>query len=337
MPVLRLQNPKKGQTSDSETRKGPLETGPSDKAPSLLNQSNIVILLDGRTVTEAVAHLTSELKDRYRLLSEIARRRGFFWGSFEIYGGLSGFLDLGPLGTGLKREIEDAWREFFLRPHGFVEISTPIITPHRVLEASGHVQNFKDPMTECTNCHRRFRADQLIKEATEEETEGLNLDQLASLLAKVKCPECGGVLGSPQYFVTMFKTNIGPYGEDPAYGRPEAAQGIFVDFHRVYELMREKIPIGVAQVGTVLRNEISPRQGPIRLREFTIMDFELFFNPEEPECPFLSEAQDEILSIVTAKTREQGKEEVTKVRVSQAIREEVISTPWMAYFMSLSK
>src|SRR5206468_725544 len=196
--------------------------------------------LIGRTMTQAVEHLTSELKDRYRLLSEIARRRGFFWGSFEIYGGLSGFLDLGPLGTGLRREIEDTWREFFLRRHGFVEISTPIITPHRVLEASGHVENFKDPMTECTNCHRRFRADQLVKEATAEETEGLNLDQLASLLAKVKCPECGGILGSPQYFLTMFKTSIGPYGEDPAYGRPEAAQGIFVDFHRGYEVMTEK-------------------------------------------------------------------------------------------------
>ncbi len=84
-------------------------------------------------MTQAVEHLTSELKDRYRLLSEIARRRGFFWGSFEIYGGLSGFLDLGPLGTGLKHEIENTWRELFLRRHGFVEISTPIITPHRVI------------------------------------------------------------------------------------------------------------------------------------------------------------------------------------------------------------
>src|SRR6266851_3601429 len=146
-------------------------------------------------------------------------------------------------------------------------------------------------MTECTNCHRRFRADQLIKESTGTETEGLDLDQLSVLLNQVKCPECGGVLGSPQYFVTMFKTNIGPYGEDPAYTRPEAAQGIFVDFHRVLEVMREKFPLGIAQVGTVLRNEISPRQGPIRLREFTIMDFELFFDPEKPECPYIDEVK----------------------------------------------
>ncbi len=276
----------------------------------------------------------SKLRDKHRILSELARRRGFFWGSFEIYGGQSGFLDLGPLGTGLKREIENSWRDFFLRPHGFVEISTPIITPHRVLEASGHVQNFKDPMTECTNCHRRFRADQLIKEATGEETEGLSLDQLASLLEEVKCPECGGKLGRPGYFVTMFKTNIGPYDEDPAYGRPEAAQGIFVDFRRVYEVMREKLPLGMAQIGTVLRNEISPRQGPIRLREFTIMDFELFFDPEEPECPYLNEVRNEHLAIVTEKQRLEKKDDAVSLEVGKAVDNHTIKSSWAAYFMA---
>jgi glycyl-tRNA synthetase len=285
----------------------------------------------------AMQQPTQDLKDRYRLLSDIARRRGFFWGSFEIYGGVSGFLDLGPLGTGLKREIEATWREFFLTRHGFVEISTPIITPHRVLEASGHVQNFKDPMTECTSCHRRFRADQLVKESTGQETEGLSLEQLGELLAKVKCPECGGILGTPQYFLTMFKTSIGPYGEDPAYGRPEAAQGIFVDFRRVYEVMREKMPLGIAQVGTVLRNEISPRQGPIRLREFTIMDFELFFDPDNPECPYLKEVTDEQLSIVTEKDRRKSDNQTTLITTGEAVRTHAIKSSWAAYFMAQSK
>ncbi len=233
----------------------------------------------------------------------------------------------------------EAWRGFFLKPHGFVEISTPIITPHRLLEASGHVQNFKDSMTECTQCKRRFRADQVAKDQAGVETEGLSLQELGALIREknVKCPECGGVLAEPQYFLTMFKTNIGPYGEDLAYGRPEAAQGIFVNFKRIFEVMREKLPIGIAQVGTVLRNEISPRQGPIRLREFTIMDFELFFNPEEPECPFLSEVQDESLSIVTEATRREGKEGSTKVKVREALERKLIKAPWAAYFMSLSK
>ncbi len=280
--------------------------------------------------------LTPELRDKHRLLAELARRRGFFWGSFEIYGGVSGFIDLGPLGIGLKREIEDTWREFFLRRHGFVEISTPIITPERVLEASGHVKNFKDPMTECTNCHRRFRADQLIKESTGTETEGLDLGQLSEFLKQVKCPECGGVLGSPQYFVTMFKTNIGPYGEDPAYTRPEAAQGIFVDFHRVLEVMREKFPLGIAQIGTVLRNEISPRQGPIRLREFTIMDFELFFDPEKPECPYIDEVKEDKLQIITEETRKKGRSETIRIATAEALQKRLVKSPWMAYFMAQS-
>lgn len=281
--------------------------------------------------------MSQDPDDKYRLLSETARRRGFFWGSFEIYGGLSGFLDLGPLGSGLKRAIENAWREHFLVGHGFVEISTPIITPHRVLEASGHVENFKDPMTECTNCHRRFRADQLVKEATGKETEGLSLKQLGEMLSKVKCPECGGILGAPEYFVTMFKTNIGPYGEDPAYARPEAAQGIFVNFRRVLEVMRERFPLGIAQIGTVLRNEISPRQGPIRLREFTIMDFELFFDPQDPECPFLNEVNKEELSIVTEKERREGADRARRISAGEAVQTSVIKAPWAAYFMAKSK
>jgi len=279
------------------------------------------------------------MNDRYSLLSETAKRRGFFWSSFEIYGGVSGFLDLGPLGVGLKNLIIETWRDRFLKPHGFVEVSTPIITPHKLLEASGHVENFKDPMTECTNCRRRFRADQLAKEQVGVETEGLRLDELAAVIREkgVRCPECGGTLGDPQFFLTMFKTSIGPYGEEVSYGRPEAAQGIFVDFRRVFEIMRERFPLGIAQIGTVLRNEISPRQGPIRLREFTIMDFELFFNPEEPSCPFLSDVERELLSIVTEENRRSGGENQTSIQTGEAVKQGTIKAPWAAYFMSLAK
>ncbi len=283
--------------------------------------------------------MPSQVQDKFGLLTETAKRKGFFWNSFEIYGGVSGFLDLGPLGVGLKNQIIEAWRGTFLRPHGFVEISTPIITPHRLLEASGHVENFKDPMTECTNCHRRFRADQLAKEQARVETEGLSLEELGNLIGdkNVKCPECGGTLGTPQYFLTMFKTSIGPYGEDLAYGRPEAAQGIFVDFRRVFEVMRERFPLGIAQIGTVLRNEISPRQGPIRLREFTIMDFELFFNPEEPDCPFIPKLRDEQLAIVTEETRLLGHQDITSIQMGDALTRKIIKAPWAAFFMALSK
>src|SRR5437870_7796201 len=337
MPLLRLQDSEEGSAAHRQARKGPIDRDSVHSAASYrCSRKALYRFLNDSPKTKGLEQPTPQLRDKHRLLSELARRRGFFWGSFEIYGGVSGFIDLGPLGTGLKREIEDTWREFFLKRHGFVEISTPIITPERVLEASGHVKNFKDPMTECTSCHRRFRADQLIKESTGTETEGLDLEQLSVLLKQVKCPECGGILGSPQYFVTMFNTNIGPYGEDPAYARPEAAQGIFVDFHRVLEVMREKFPLGIAQVGTVLRNEISPRQGPIRLREFTIMDFELFYNPQHPDCPFLPEAADEILSIVTEETRRAGKEEATRITVGEAVKRGIVKAPWAGYFMCLA-
>lgn len=194
-------------------------------------------------------------------------------------------------------------------------------------------------MTECTNCKRRFRADQLLKEVTGIETEGMSLEQLDDLIKEkqVKCPECGGVLGKSQYFVTMFKTNIGPYGEDPAYGRPEAAQGIFVNFSRLYEISREKFPIGIAQIGTVLRNEISPRQGPIRLREFTIMDFEIFFDPKDPDCPYISEVSKDKVSVVTEPARKAGKDSVVEVTIQDALQKGIIRTSWGAYFMALSK
>src|SRR5438309_8089374 len=338
MPLLRLQDSEEGSAAHRQARKGPIDRDSVHSAASYrCSRKALYRFLNDSTTIKSLEQPTPQLRDKHRVLAELARRRGFFWGSFEIYGGVSGFIDLGPLGTSLKREIEDTWREFFLKRYGFVEISTPIITPERVLEASGHVKNFKDPMTECTNCHRRFRADQLLKESTGTETEGLDLEQISVLLKQVKCPECGGILGSPQYFVTMFKTNIGPYGEDPAYTRPEAAQGIFVDFHRVLEVMREKFPLGIAQVGTVLRNEISPRQGPIRLREFTIMDFELFFDPEEPDCPYLDEVASEELSIVTIEARKEETESATKIKVGEAVKRQVIKAPWAAYFMALSK
>ncbi len=252
---------------------------------------------------------------------------------------MSGFLDLGPLGVSLRNLIVEAWKSFFLRPHNFVELSTPIITPHKLLQASGHVENFKDSMTECTQCKRRFRADQLVKEQTGIETEGLSPKELGKIQEErdVRCPECSGILLPPQYFLTMFKTSVGPYGEDLAYARPEAAQGIFVNFKRAFEVMRERFPIGIAQVGTVLRNEISPRQGPIRLREFTIMDFELFFNPEDPHCPYLKEVEDETLAIVTEEARRQGREDLTHVRTQDAVKHGIVKAPWAAYFMALSK
>jgi glycyl-tRNA synthetase len=134
----------------------------------------------------------------------------------------------------------------------------------------------------------------------------------------------------------MFKTSIGAHGDITGYGRPEAAQGIFVDFKRVYESSREKLPIGVAQVGTVMRNEISPRQGPLRLREFTIMEMELFFDPNEAANGVLDCVNDVELPLLTAEQRERGSSTLTRVKVAQARAQGLVQNEWLGYFMALS-
>jgi len=280
--------------------------------------------------------------DKYELLSDLAKRRGYFWPSFEIYGGVSGYLDLGPLGTRLKRRIEEEWLNLFVYQHSFAAISTPVITPERVFIASGHVDHFKDLMVSCNNCRRHFRADQVIAEAmpgrADIATEAMTAAEIDLFVTEnqIRCPECGGTLTNAEYFSTMFKTNVGPYGDVTGYGRPEAAQGIFVDFKRVFETNRERFPLGIAQIGTVMRNEISPRQGPIRLREFTIMEMEMFFDPNQPECKYLNRVADIELPLLLAKDRERGSSDLTRVSAPEAAKRGLVQSEWSTYFMALS-
>ena len=280
--------------------------------------------------------------DKFEIISEIARRRGFFWQSNEIYGGTSGFITFGPLGAILKRRIEDKFRNFFIRPLGILEIESPVIMPAKVLEASGHVEHFKEPMVECQKCKRKFRADHLLQEQakmSDTETEKLSLEELMNEIKKhnVRCPDCKGELDNPKYFMTMFTTAIGPYSDAVGYGRPEAAQGIFVEFKRLHEIAREKLPFGVVQIGHALRNEISPRQGPIRVRELTIIDVEFFLDPEEPNCPLLKNVENEKLRLILAENKLKGIKEPIEVTTKEALKKGYIKAEWQAFFMALSK
>jgi len=286
--------------------------------------------------------LSSQTPDKFTIIDELARRRGFFWQSYEIYGGVSGFVTYGFLGAKLKQNIENKLRELFVNKLGIMEIEAPIIAPAKVFEASGHVDHFKEPMVECLKCGRRFRADHLLREKTElkeADVEKLSLRELKEAMEKhdVRCPECNGNFGEPKYFLTMFKTTIGPYSEAVGYGRPEAAQNIFVEFRRLYETAREKLPFGVMQIGHALRNEISPRQGLIRLREFTIADIEFFFDPEDPNCPLLKEVENETLRLVLAESKIRGSEEMVEVTVKEALEKGYIKVPWQAAFMAMAK
>jgi glycyl-tRNA synthetase len=287
--------------------------------------------------------LNNETKpDKFTAINELARRRGFFWQSYEIYGGVGGFVTYGPLGARLKQNIEAKLRELFVNKLGILEIESSVITPEKVFEASGHVNHFKEPMVECSQCNKRFRADHLLEEyakISSTEAEKMSLDEIKEALEKngILCPECGGTFNAPQQFLAMFETTIGPYSGATGYGRPEAAQGIFVEFNRLYAMAREKLPFGVIQIGHALRNEISPRQGLIRLREFTIADLEFFFDPEAPCCHLLKDMENETLPLLIAEKRAKDSEETLNVTVREALEQKLVRSEWQAVFMAMAK
>ena len=279
-------------------------------------------------------------RDKYAKLVELAKRRGFFWPSFEIYGGVSGFYDLGPLGTLLKENIKRLWLDYFVTKHSdmVVAIETPMITPEIVFKASGHLESFTDPIVSCNKCGRVFRADQLIEDALGIKVEGKTPEELTKIIKEkgVKCPVCGGELGEVRTFNLLFQTYIGPYSRDRGYLRPEAAQGMFLAFKRVHTVMRSKLPLGIGQIGRVARNEISPRQSMIRLREFTIMEVEFFFDPSEKYSPPF-ERFNSRLNILTAEDRLKGVEKPTTYDAEEAVKEGVVKNEWLAYWMVVSK
>ncbi len=279
--------------------------------------------------------------DKFTAINELAKRRGFFWSSFEIYGGTGGFVTYGPLGTRLKQNVEARLRELFVKKLGIFEMESSVIAPGKVFEASGHVDHFKEPMVECQKCHTRFRADHLLEDKgiSSKDAEKMSLDEIAEEIVhhEIVCPDCKGTFGKPMRYLTMFETTIGPYSGAVGYGRPEAAQNIFVEFNRLYNIAREKLPFGAIQIGHALRNEISPRQGLIRLREFTISDLEFFFDPEEPACAFIKEVENEQIPILLCDTRQRDCEDVTLFTIREALDKQVIRSEWQAFFMAMAK
>ncbi len=277
---------------------------------------------------------------RYDTISEIAKRRGFYWPSFEIYGGMSGYVTYGDLGAKLKRNIEALWRECFVRRQGFLELDDPIVNPERVFEASGHLESFKEYSAECSRCGRSFRADHLVEEKTGmENVEAMGGEAVKRLLLehKVRCPVCGGELKEPVLFLPMFKTEIGATGGEVGYARPETAQAMFINYRWGFQHAREKLPFALAQCSKVMRNEISPRRGMVRLREFTIMELELFFDPMEPGCPWFGEVRDTPITLHTEEMEAGGVEEPLETTVGEAVEDGQILTEWQGYFMGVSQ
>jgi glycyl-tRNA synthetase len=203
-------------------------------------------------------------------LVSLCKRRGFVFPSSEIYGGFNGVWDYGPLGVELRQNIKQAWwRDFVYARADVVGLDAGILASPRVWEASGHVQNFTDPLVECRNCHNRFRADHIDLEKN--------------------CPNCGQKdWTEPRPFNTMFKTFVGPVEDEAsvAYLRPETCQAIFTNFRLVQQATRKKLPFGIAQIGKAFRNEITTGNFIFRLRELEQMELEYFVRPGQDEAAF---------------------------------------------------
>lgn len=207
----------------------------------------------------------------------LAKRRGFIFPSSEIYGGLASSFDFGPFGVLLKNNIKAAWwHDIVTRREEVFGLDSAILTNRKVLQASGHVDNFSDSLVECQKCHLRFRKDDI---------KGNPSTGRSRSAKELACPSCGGKLGKPKQFNLMFKTYVGPVEEQGAlvYLRPETAQGIFVNFSNVLDTLHPKLPFGIAQIGKAFRNEITPGNFIFRTREFEQMELEYFVTPKDAD------------------------------------------------------
>ena len=257
---------------------------------------------------------------KYDKLMDIATKRGFFFPTAEIYNGPAGFWTYGHLGTTMKHRFENLWRCYFLSlSDNYFEIEGSYILPKKVFESSGHLKNFNDPLTKCKKCNLKFRADHLIEDELNVSVEGLIAEAMDKLIEdnKLRCPRCGGELDKVKWFNMMFDVKVGATGEETGYLSPETAQNPYLSFKRQFFALREKLPMGLAMIGRAFRNEVSPRQGFFRLREFTQAELQIFFNPDDiDKCENWNEVKNYKLILFLHKDRKSNK--VTEVTCDEA-------------------
>ncbi|MBU1039420.1 glycine--tRNA ligase [Patescibacteria group bacterium] len=212
---------------------------------------------------------------------QLCKQRSIIFAGSELYGGLANSWDWGHYGAILKNNIRQAWLKHFVYSQAdMVFLESSIIMNSQVWEASGHLQNFTDPLVDCKKCRKRFRADNLLEGKSLEP--GYSKEKPVEW-SDIKCPECNGDLTAVRQFNLMFKTNMGPVAEEgtEVYLRPELAAGMFTDFKIIQQTLRKKLPFGIAQQGKAFRNEITPGNWIFRTREFEIMELEYFVNPQD--------------------------------------------------------
>ena len=268
----------------------------------------------------------------YDEIMKLALERGFYFPSCEVYADASaGFWEYGPNGVSLKNKFIELWRRELVRRDGMMEIDGSQIMSQSVFEASGHLSSFADPIVKCLRCGSVFRADRLIAEMAKievpESSEVSEIDKIISEKNLV-CPKCKGSFENTQKFNMMFRVGIGPESE-LAFLRPETCQSIFVDFPRLFKTMRGKLPIAVAQIGKSFRNEISPRQSLLRLREFYQAEIEVFCNPNKlNDLESFSEIENTKLGILID-------EDLKTMTCKQALEDGILPNKLVAFYLGL--
>ncbi len=271
-------------------------------------------------------------------ITSYCKRRGIIFPASSIYGGVAGFWDLGPIGAEMFKNIKNMWwKKFVTSRDDVVGIDGSIITHPRVWEASGHIENFTDPIVVCTKCGENLRADHVIEDALDIPADGMSTETLDKKIKNnnIKCSKCGSKLGNVKVFGLMFLTNIGPVKDDSstAYLRPETAQAIFTNYKPVIDTYRLKPPFGIAQIGKAFRNEISPRNFLFRCREFEQAEIEYFVDPEKKDdCPYYNEYKRHKLKILSDEMQRNGKKEAVRMSVEEAYNKEIFKTKWHAYW-----
>ncbi|KAM9436842.1 glycine--tRNA ligase [Clarias gariepinus] len=294
-----------------------------------------------------------DIVDRAKM-EDTLKRRFFYDQAFAIYGGVSGLYDFGPVGCALKNNILQAWRQHFIHEEQILEIDCTMLTPESVLKTSGHVDKFADYMVKDVVNGECFRADHLLKahlqklmsdkkcpqekksemEEVITQMDNYTQQELADLFVKynVKSPSTGNDLTSPISFNLMFQTSIGPGGNMPGYLRPETAQGIFLNFKRLLEFNQGKLPFAAAQIGNSFRNEISPRSGLIRVREFTMAEIEHFVDPNEKVHSKFSSVADLEILLYSSKAQTSG-QSAKIMKLGDAVEQGVINNSVLGYFI----
>ncbi|MGE5832692.1 MAG: glycine--tRNA ligase [Methanomicrobiales archaeon] len=268
---------------------------------------------------------------------ELAKRRGFIWPSAEIYGGVAGLIDYGPLGAQMKRRVEEIWRSFYVIREGFYEIECPTVGVEPIYVASGHVKGFSDKMVQCPHCEEYLRADHVAAANGCEGAAAMTALTLEATLRSLPCSACGEELGEVKVFDfnLMFNTWIGPGSQRKGYLRPETAQGIFTDFPRLLRFYRDRLPFGAVQVGKSYRNEISPRQGMIRLREFTQAEAEIFVHPEGKRHPRFERYAEYRVPLLGCDGQD-GKKEPALITMREAVEKGIVANEYVAYYIALT-